>query len=80
MTGQAYFADLAAYSAGVLHGAWIDVTQRADEIRDEIEAMPASSPVPGAEEYAVHDYDGLPSSVGEWLDLDQLAAIAEGIE
>lgn len=36
-------------------------------------------PIDDAEEWAVHDTDGLPD-LGEWPDLDQLAQIAEGIE
>jgi len=33
--------------------------------------------VRSAEEYAIHDYDGIPSSWGEHLDLDKLCAYAE---
>lgn len=36
--------------------------------------------VPSAEEYAIHDYDGLPSSFGEWPDLDKLAEFAVAYE
>lgn len=32
--------------------------------------------VPSAEEWAVHDYDGIPSSFGEYPDLDELIAYA----
>jgi len=53
-----YVACLAAYNNGYLHGAWIDADQDADEIRDEITAMLARSPIKGAEEYAIHDYEG----------------------
>ena len=53
-----YVACLAAYNNGYLHGAWIDADQDADEIRDEIAAMLARSPIKGAEDYAIHDYEG----------------------
>ncbi|WP_024353472.1 antirestriction protein ArdA [Brevundimonas naejangsanensis] len=40
-----YVACLAAYNNGFLHGAWIDADQDADQIRVEIAAMLARSPV-----------------------------------
>ncbi|KWS03767.1 Antirestriction protein [Lysobacter capsici AZ78] len=36
--------------------------------------------VPSAAEWAVHDYDGLPSSFGEHPDLDELAAYVEAVD
>lgn len=36
--------------------------------------------VPSAEEWAIHDYDGLPSSFGEHPDLDLLVAYADAAE
>lgn len=53
-----YVADLAAYNAGHLHGIWIDATLELDEIQAQISAMLAASPVEGAEEYAIHDFEG----------------------
>jgi antirestriction protein len=50
-----YVACLAAYNNGYLHGAWIDADQDTDQIRDEIAAMLARSPVEDVEEYAIHD-------------------------
>lgn len=80
MTPQIYVACLAAYNNGILHGQWIDAAQDSSAIRAEIDDMLADSPIPDAEEWAVHNYDGLPSNLGEWPDLDQLAQIAEGID
>ena len=57
-TPRIYVACLAAYNNGYLHGAWIDADQDAHQIRDEIAAMLARSPIKGAEEYAIHDYEG----------------------
>ena len=48
-----YVACLAAYNNGCLHGRWIDATTP-DEIMDEVRAMLAASPLPGAEEWAIH--------------------------
>ena len=43
-----YVACLAAYNNGYLYGAWIDADQDPDQIRDEIAAMLARSPIKGA--------------------------------
>lgn len=86
-----YAACLASYNAGTLHGAWIDATNDVDAMQEEINAMLRASPhpnvmveypatgeeVPSAEEYAIHDYDGLPSSLGEHPGLDYIAAYVE---
>lgn len=53
-----YVADLAAYNNGYLHGVWIDAAQEVDAIQEQINAMLAASPVPDAEEYAIHDFEG----------------------
>ncbi|SDA68950.1 Antirestriction protein [Pseudomonas sp. NFPP33] len=53
-----YVADLAAYNAGHLHGVWIDATLELDDIQAQVSAMLAASPVEGAEEYAIHDFEG----------------------
>ena len=42
-----------------------------------VNAMLAASKIPDAEEFAIYDYDGLPSSFGEYC---SLAAIAEFVE
>ena len=52
-----YVACLAAYNSGFLHGAWIDVTDY-DAIWNGINAVLRSSPIPHAEEWAIHDYEG----------------------
>ena len=57
-TPRIYVACLASYNAGKLHGRWIDATQGADAIWDEIHDMLDNSPEPSAEEWAIHDYEG----------------------
>ena len=72
-----YVACLAAYNNGCLHGAWIDADQDADQIRDEIAAMLARSPVKDAEEYAIHDYEGFEGvSISEYAGIDSVARTA----
>ena len=53
-----YAACLAAYNNGILHGAWIDADQEEADIRAEIDLMLKRSPIPNAEEFAIHDHDG----------------------
>jgi antirestriction protein len=79
---RVYAACLASYSNGILHGRWVDCTQGEQHIRDEIADMLASSPTPGAEEYAFHDYSDWPSSVRltEYHDISELVRIADAIE
>ena len=57
-TPRIYAACLAAYNNGHLHGRWIDAAQDPDAIQAEISAMLSASPIPDAEEWAIHDYEG----------------------
>jgi antirestriction protein len=73
-----YVACLAAYNRGHLHGTWIDANQDADTIHEEIEAMLAESPVPDAEEWAIHDFDefgGL--RLSEFEDIERVAEFGQ---
>lgn len=71
---RAYIADLAAYNNGHLWGRWLDLDGLdAEDIKAEIGRIIESSPEPGAEEYAVHDWDGVPSHFGEWPDWERVA-------
>ena len=73
-TPRIYVACLAAYNNGYLHGAWIDADQDADQIRNEISAMLARSPIKGAEEYAIHDYEGFESvTIHEYAGIEKVA-------
>ena len=53
-----YVACLAAYNGGILHGAWLDAAQEPWALYDDVKAMLDASPVAGAEEFAIHDYEG----------------------
>jgi antirestriction protein len=89
-----YAACLASYNNGVLHGAWIDASTDTGEMAAAIAEMLRASrfpnvtvahpetgeQVPSAEEYAIHDYDGLPSSFGEYAGLDKIAEYVELLE
>jgi antirestriction protein len=77
----AYFACLAAYNSGRLHGAWVDLGEAttAEEIQEAIDYVLATSPEPGAEEWAMHDSAGLPACLSgtEWPGLEELATYAQ---
>lgn len=72
-----YVACLAAYNSAILHGRWIAVTTP-DEIQAEVSAMLAASPVPGAEEWAIHDYEGFGDvQLAEYASFGTVCALAE---
>lgn len=89
-----YAACLASYNNGRLHGAWIDASDDVDAMEESVATMLRASPfpnvtvehpetgddVPSAEEWAIHDYDGLPSSLGEYPKLQAIADYVELIE
>ena len=75
-----YVACLAAYNNGQLYGVWIDADQSADDIGAAVQEMLATSPVPGAEECAIHNYEGFGSlRLSEWESFERISAIAAGI-
>tara|TARA_R110002072_G_scaffold302578_2_gene486428 strand:+ start:2935 stop:3456 length:522 start_codon:yes stop_codon:yes gene_type:complete len=72
-----YVACLAAYNNGILHGAWIDAAQDVDAIQCEVAAMLAASPIGGAEEWAIHDYEGFEGApISEYQGFESVAELA----
>jgi len=72
-----YVACLAAYNNGILHGAWIDAEQDAYSIYDEVRDMLNASPIGRAEEWAIHDYEGLEGvQISEWEGFEEVSKIA----
>lgn len=72
-----YVACLAAYNNGRLHGVWIDATADEWAMWARIEKMLASSPIPDAEEWAIHDYEGFGGvRIGEHSGLGRVAEIS----
>jgi antirestriction protein len=79
-TPRIYVACLAAYNNGRLYGEWIDADQSADELHEDVRRMLAASPEPGAEEWAIHDYEGFGElRLSEWETFERVSAIATGI-
>lgn len=80
-TPRIYVACLAAYNNGKLHGEWIDANQDADDLWKAINAILAKSPEPGAEEWAIHDYEGFEGiELGENPDIAFVSKLAEIID
>ena len=75
-TPRIYVANLAAYNAGRLRGAWIEPSTEADELSEQvIEAIGGNAD----HEWAIHDYDAFPN-MGEHPSLEDVAAMAELLE
>jgi antirestriction protein len=73
-----YVACLAAYNSGILHGAWIDADQDADDIYEDVQKMLNASPEPDAEEWAIHDHEDFhPWSPSEYTSFKDIATAAE---
>jgi antirestriction protein len=75
-----YVASLSDYNAGRLHGAWLAADVEAEDLHAGVQAMLAESPEPGAEEWAIHDYEGfghLPLS--ECESMERVSRVARGI-
>jgi len=80
-TIRIYVACLAAYNNGILHGRWIDATQGEEHIWHGIREMLKASPIPGAEEYAIHDYEGFEGrALGEYSSVSQVADLASFVD
>lgn len=61
-----YVANLGKYNEGVLQGEWFDYPFDMDEIKEKIGINNQY------EEWAIHDYEGLPFNVGEYEDIEDL--------
>lgn len=80
---RVYVACLAAYNGGRLHGDWMEIEPGDDatDVQDRIDAMLARSPEPGAEEWAIHDWESpVAFGIGEYESLDDLVAYAALLE
>lgn len=75
-----YVASLSDYNDGRLHGAWIDAAQDAQDLYDCIQDMLHASPSPGAEEWAIHDYEGFEFvQLSEFESIEAVSKVALGI-
>jgi len=80
-TPRIYVASLADYNAGRLHGAWIDATQDAEDIWEDVQAMLKLSREPWAEEWAIHGTDNFNGiDIRESESFDTVSDLAQAIE
>jgi antirestriction protein len=76
-----YVACLAAYNSGILHGEWIEIGDDIDETWNQIRNVLASSPIPDAEEWAIHDFEGFGGiRLSEWEGIERIHELAEFME
>lgn len=79
-TPRIYVASLSDYNAGRLHGTWMDADQDVEALYENVSTMLAASPEPGAEEWAIHDYQGFGAAeLSEYESLETVVALARGI-
>lgn len=77
---KVYVASLSDYNAGRLHGSWLSANVGHEELTAGVQAMLNSSPTPGAEEFAIFDYEGFgPVRIDEYESLSTVTSIAHGI-
>lgn len=75
-----WIGSLADYNAGTLHGDWVDAATDEDALIEAAKAIVDRSETPGAEEWAIFDYDGFGDwKPGEYEDLTVVARVARGI-
>jgi len=74
-----YIACLASYNNGYLHGKWIAI-ESYDQVMNEVDEILKSSPIPNAEEYAIHDYEYLGDNVDEYDGIQSVCDKADFIK
>ena len=75
-----YAASLADYNNGELHRSWIEAAQPPEDIHEKIHKMLGASAIAGAEEWAIHDYEGFgPFRLHEYEQIETVSRIANGI-
>ena len=75
-----YAASLADYNNGELHGSWIEAAQPTEDIHEKIHKMLGASAIAGAEEWAIHDYEGFGRfRLHEYEQIETVSRIANGI-
>lgn len=79
-TPRIYVASLSDYNAGRLHGAWLDADTSVEDLEAGVSTMLAASSEPGAEEFAIHDFENFgPIRLSEYESLSTVSTLARGI-
>lgn len=78
VTPKIHIACLAAYNNGILHGIWIPANEGTDTIHVTIYNVLKTSPIPNAEEWAIHDYEGFGDlRIPEHCSVEKVTAMAD---
>ncbi len=80
LSPEIYVACLSAYNNGILYGQWIDATQPVEIVREAIAQMLKKSPIPGAEEWAIHGSGDFGDTIKEYESLESVYAKSLVIE
>ena len=76
-----YVASLSDYNNGTLHGKWINLDfTTAEEVQEQVYTMLRASTDPGAEEWAIHDYELGGFDVEEYTSFEHCVQLADLLE
>jgi antirestriction protein len=77
---KVWIASLSDYNAGHLHGAWVEADQEPDDIWAGVNEVLRTSRIPGAEEWAVFDYEGFGAlKLSEYESVERISRLGRGI-
>ncbi len=80
VTPKVWIASLSDYNNGDLHGAWVDADQEPDFIWEGVNEVLRTSRQPGAEEWAIFDYEGFgPLRLSEYETVERISRLGLGI-
>lgn len=77
---KVWIASLSDYNAGYLHGAWVEADQEPDDLWEGVNEVLRTSKTPGAEEWAVFDFEGFgPLKLSEYETVERISRLGRGI-
>jgi antirestriction protein len=77
---RVWVGSLADYNNGQLYGAWMDATLEPDELQAAVQFLLRTSDTPGAEEWAIMDYEDFGGyAVQEYTGFATISRIAQGV-
>jgi antirestriction protein len=77
---KVWIASLSDYSVGHLHGAWAEADQEEEGLWNDINEVLRTSPTPGAEEWAIFDYEDFgPLRLAEYESVERITRLGRGI-
>ena len=80
LSPRIWVGSLADYNNGRLYGVWMNATLEPEELDASTQFLLRNSRTPGAEEWAVMDYDGFGGyKVAEWTSFETISLIAQGV-